>query len=108
VCDRTGIDDGDIRTFFKRDESIPSLFQGIDQSLGFELVHFTSECGNRNGCHLFNSRIQNTEVRIQNEIEIRVYHSKIKQFSRNFNILIVPFWILTTDFRIHVVKAVSV
>jgi hypothetical protein len=45
------IDNGDIRTFFERDDSIPSLFEGVDQSLGLELVYLTAKCSNGNSSH---------------------------------------------------------
>jgi len=46
--DGTGIDDRNVRPFFKRDEGIPSLFQGIDESFRFKLIYFAAKCSNRN------------------------------------------------------------
>jgi hypothetical protein len=51
VGDGARIDNGDVRTFFERDDSIPSLFEGVDQSLGLELVHLASERSNGNSRH---------------------------------------------------------
>jgi hypothetical protein len=65
VSDCTSIDDGDIRTFFKEDESIPFPFQGVYKSLGLELVHFTSECGNGDRGHL-----------VENSEKVALHYSK--------------------------------
>jgi hypothetical protein len=51
VCDGARIDNGDIRPFFEGDDSILSLFEGIDKNLRLELIHFTTECGDRNSGH---------------------------------------------------------
>jgi hypothetical protein len=54
------VDNRDIRPFFKRDEAIPSLFQGRHKGFRFKLVDFTTECGNSNGCHFPTGLLKNS------------------------------------------------
>jgi hypothetical protein len=51
VRDGARIDNSDVRTFSEGDDGVSSLFESIDKSLRLELVHLTSECGNRDGGH---------------------------------------------------------